>query len=164
MTTDQILDVILDREQEGTPPYLSKDDAGGRTSWGISERAHPAEWQPGPPTKARARVLYTEQYVKPFDILITGEIDDRIRVALIDDAVMSGVISAKKRFQYVLGVSLDGVLGSKTLARARILAPDYLLKQYVIERAIRITRLVERRPSDLTNLTGWITRILSFLP
>ena len=165
MTIDEILDDLLVREGPGVPPtYQSKNDAGGRTSWGISERAHPEAWQTGPPTYLHARALLEQQYAAPFRILNTVGLDDRLRAALIDDAVMSGVDAAIKRWQFVLGVAMDGVIGPLTLRRAEILNQGDLLKRYVVERAIRITRLVQRRPADLTNLTGWIVRILSFLP
>lgn len=161
MTTNDIIDGILDREKEGTPPYLAPNDAGGRTTWGISEKAHPELWKNGHiPSKDEARLVYYRQYVAPMNW-----IDDMpLRVALVDDGVLSGVDAAIKRFQWVLGVPLDGVIGPVTLAAVKKFESRDLLKKYVVERAVRITRLVERRPSDLTNLTGWIVRILSFLP
>jgi lysozyme family protein len=111
MTDTAIIDGILDREQQGTPPYLAPGDAGGRTSWGISERAHPEAWRYGVPTRADARAIYATQYVRPFDRLTTAGADDRLRVAVIDDAVMSGVDAATKRLQVVLGVVPDGIEG-----------------------------------------------------
>lgn len=163
ITVDEIIDGILDREKEGKPPYLALNDAGGRTSWGISEKYHPEAWKDGPPSKATARVIYSTQYVKPFDGLIG--VADGLRVCCIDDGVISGVTTAIKRLQYVLGVPLDGIIGTKvTLPAIEAWPENVLLKKYVVERVIRITRLVQQRPSDLTNLTGWVTRILSFLP
>jgi lysozyme family protein len=164
MNTTDILDNILNREGQGTPPdYLSKNDAGGRTTWGISERSHPEAWVNGPPTKAQARQILLKVYVTPFfPLAIFG--NDKLVDALVDDGVMSGVPSAVKRLQWVLGVTMDGTVGSKTIEAVRVQAGAKLLQKYVIERAVRITRLVERRPTDLTNLTGWITRILTFLP
>ncbi len=160
MTDAEIIEGILLREGPGVPPYLAKDDAGGRTSWGISERSYPQEWVNGPPSKERARAIYEKIYVEPFEDL--RQIDEPLRVCCIDDAVMSGVNAAIKRLQHVLNVPMDGKLGSMTVRAA--LVQGEVLKKYVVERAVRITRLVERRPSDLTNLTGWITRILGFLP
>lgn len=167
LSIDAIVDGILEREGEGTPPYLAKDDHGLRTSWGISERAHPEEWVHGPPSRARARVVYTAQYVAPFDALLVAGVDERLRVALIDDGVMSGVPAAIKRFQHVLEVAMDGVLGPITVQAAQRVsrvAPDVLLTRYVGERIFRASRLVQRRPADLTNLAGWHARILTFLP
>ena len=163
MNVNLIIDGILDRVKEGTPPYLSKGDAGGRTSWGISERAHPEAWLSGPPTREIARAIYLAVYVTPF-FALQGIASDALITALVDDAVMSGVDAAIKRLQWVLGIHGDGVIGKDTLAAVRIVRPNKLLQRYVIERVVRITRLVERRPTDLTNLTGWVARILGFLP
>jgi lysozyme family protein len=157
---DQILDGILDREGEGKPPYLVPGDAGGRTAWGISERSHPEAWQSGPPSRAQARDIYTKQYVYPFYQIPY----EALKMALIDDAVLSGISAAIKRLQIVLGVVPDGIIGIQTIAAIQRWSPTPLVKAYVVERAIRLTRLVQRRPSDLPFLTGWITRILSFLP
>ena len=164
MTLDDILDDILAREGEGVFPYLAPGDAGGRTSWGISERAHPDLWQPGPPTRAQARVRYTLQYVAPFDSLVAHGIYDPLRVALIDDAVLSGEDAARKRLQWVLNVKRDGLFGPKTFAAIRARAGRELLQAYVVERACRLARLVQRRPTDLPSLHGWIRRALTFLP
>lgn len=162
-SVDEIINGILEREKEGTPPdYLAPGDAGGRTTWGISERAHPEAWRNGPPTKQEARMIYYTDYVSPW-VLLRG-INEPLTIACIDDGVMSGVETAVKRLQYVLGVPMDGKLGPVTLRAVQGQQPAELLKRYVVERAVRITRLVQRRPSDLVNLTGWITRILSFLP
>jgi len=165
MTVHDIIDGLLEREGEGTPPYHHPHDQGGRTSWGISERAHPDAWQPGPPTKDEAREIYWREYVAPFNALATYGADDRIRVVLVDDAVLSGLSAAIKRMQVVLGgLRIDGIFGPLTTAAVLAADPDDLLKRFTVERAIRITRLVQRRPSDLVFLTGWITRILRFLP
>lgn len=160
MQTEDIITGILEREQQGKPPWTSPSDAGGRTSWGISERAHPEAWANGPPSRAEAATIYRAEYVAPFFSVP----HEALRVALVDDGVMSGVAAATKRLQTVLGVDADGVLGPRTIAAIAARPPLELLKAYVVERAVRITRLVQRRPSDLPNLTGWITRILSFLP
>lgn len=160
---DEIIDWILEREGPGTPPdYLAKDDAGGRTHHGISERAHPAEWKNGPPTKARCRVIYFETYVQPFDAI--PDRYEKLRVCAIDDGVMRGVNTAIKRLQWVLGAKMDGVIGPETLARIVLRRPNELLQAHVIERCVRLCRIVQARPSDATFIAGWVTRALSFLP
>lgn len=165
MNTNKILDDLLDREGPGDPAtgYLAKNDAGGRTNWGISERAHPEEWVHGPPSKTRAREVMLKTYIIPFfPLTVVG--NDRLIEALIDDGVMSGVVSAIKRLQWVVGSDMDGVVGRKTVEAVKAQSGNRLLQRFVVERVIRITRLVQRRPTDLINLTGWCTRILKFLP
>lgn len=160
---DSIIDDILEREGQGTPPFIAKHDKGGRTSWGISEKAHPEAWRPGPPTKAQARAIYVRQYVAPFrrlfDVTSSG-----VLAALIDDAVLSGVNTVIKRLQAVLRVTIDGVIGPQTIAAVRAAPPNRLQQRLVVNRAIRVARLVQSADSNLSFLTGWITRILSLLP
>lgn len=162
MNCSAIINGILDHEGPGKPPYLAPGDSGGRTAWGISERSHPEAWRPGPPSRDQARAIYMRVYVMPF-IKLEAVAGDRLIAALVDDAVMSGVNAAIRRLQVVLNILPDGVIGPRTMEALRVQKPAYLLQRYVIERVVRITRLVEDRPKDLVNLTGWVTRILSFL-
>lgn len=164
MTVDDILDGILEREQQGAPPYLAHGDAGGRTSWGIAERFHPDAWRNGPPTREAARAILAAEYVRPFDSLAAAGCSERLREAVIDDGVLCGVVTAAKRLQAVIGVVIDGVIGPVTLQRLAFLDQVNLLKRYVVERAVRACRLVKRRPSDVANIEGWMVRILGFLP
>lgn len=163
MNTTAVLDGLLEREGPGVPPYLAPGDQGGRTSWGISERAHPNEWKPGPPTKARAREILLSVYLAPFQPL-RGYLQDDLFAAVVDDAVLSGVSAAMKRLQWVLGMEMDGFAGPKTIEAVKVQNGPRLQRRYVVERAIRIARLVQHNPTQLTNLVGWLTRILGFLP
>lgn len=169
MTAEEIIEGILEREGPGAPPYWRPGDAGGRTAFGISERAHPEAWLDGPPSRETARAIYRAVYVAPFDSLV-GRVGEPLRVALIDDAVMSGVVTVIKRLQVVLGgltangIKIDGILGPNTREAAAKQDQSVLLTRYTIERVIRLTRIVQRRPTDLVNLTGWVTRALLFLP
>lgn len=163
LDVDSIIDDILEREGAGTPPYLTANDKGSRTSWGISAKAHPDAWRPGPPTKAQARAIYQREYVKPFDALFDVT-SGGVLAALIDDAVLSGVTTAIKRLQAVLRVTIDGVIGPQTMAAVERIPPNRLQQRLVVNRAIRIARLVQSDVSTLSFLTGWITRVLSLLP
>lgn len=172
MTTDDIIEGILEREGEGKPPWLAKDDAGGRTTWGISERAHPEMWKKGPPSRAQARNCYIVEYVQPFDWMIRHGIYEPLRIAMIDDGVLSGGVIpglngrmvAVKRLQAVLGVIPDGIVGPATLRAIRSYPPKQLLQNYVKDRAIRLARIVVGNRAQATNLVGWLNRVFSFLP
>jgi lysozyme family protein len=164
MTTNELIDGILEREGEGTPPYLAPNDKGGRTSWGISERSHPEAWVNGPPSRDAAGGIYFGVYFMPFSKLWYGGLDARIVACLVDDAVMRGVGDSIKRFQWVLHETMDGVVGPKTTLAAVSWPSEKLLKAYVTERCVRLCRVVEHDPTQATNITGWITRVLTFLP
>jgi len=166
VTIDEILEGVLEREGPGVPPeYVDRDDKGGRTAWGISERAHPAAWRSGPPSREDAKAIYLRKYVAPFTPLGNIGMDERVRVALIDDAVHSGVETAIRALQRVLEVEEDGIIGPQTIAAAIKANGDgqWLLTRLVQARAHRLTRLVQRDPSQLRFLTGWIDRALGML-
>jgi lysozyme family protein len=163
MTIDDVLDGVLEREGEGVPPYADPTDAGGRTRYGISERAHPEAWKSGPPTQEMARQIYAREYVAPFDGLRDVHIDERVRVALIDDAVLSGVKTSIRSLQRVLGVEVDGWIGPETITAAIQADGQWLLIRLVQARALRITRIVQNDPTQLKYLSGWITRSLGML-
>lgn len=163
MTIDDVLDGVLEREGEGVPPYSDPKDSGGRTRWGISERAHPEAWKSGPPTQEMARQIYAREYVAPFDGLRDVHIDERVRVALIDDAVLSGVKTSIRSLQRVLGVEIDGWIGPETITAAIQADGQWLLIRLVQARALRIARIVQNDSSQLKYLAGWITRCFGML-
>jgi len=166
VTVDEILEGVLEREGPGTPPdYRDKNDRGGRTAWGISERAHPAAWRSGPPLREDAKAIYIRTYVAPFSPLAAVGMDERVRVALIDDAVLSGVKASIRSLQHVLGVAEDGVIGPQTIAAVIKANGDgqWLLTRIVQARAHRLARIVERDHDQARFVVGWIDRALSFL-
>ena len=163
MTIDDVIDQVLEREGEGVPPYTDPKDFGGRTRWGISERAHPEAWKAGPPTQEMARQIYAREYVAPFDGLRDVHIDERVRVALIDDAVLSGVKTSIRSLQRVLGVEVDGWIGPETITAAIQADGQWLLIRLVQARALRIARIVQNDSTQLKYLSGWITRVFGML-
>ncbi len=163
MTPNDIIEGILEREGEQKPPYLVEGDKGGRTNWGISERAYPEYWKDGHvPDKEDARQIYWHEYVTPWNSLIG--INEPLRICCIDDSVMSGVETAKKQLQEVLGVLVDGIIGTETINAVLAISGKKLVKNYTVARTIRLARLVQKRPTDLKFLVGWLNRTLSFLP
>jgi lysozyme family protein len=142
VTDADLIDAILDRERQGAPPYLTPGDRGGRTSWGISERAHPELWRPGPPTRQQAYDCYRAVYVAPFAFVTVCAVDDRLRASLIDFAVQSGVGAAIKALQRVLDVTDDGDAGQETQtalihasSRLRHVNNEVLCERLVIDAA-----------------------------
>jgi lysozyme family protein len=165
ITAHDILEGILAREGPGVPPYLDPHDAGGRTSWGISERAHPEAWQPGPPTRDEARALYTRNYVAPFDFVQQAGCDDRLRVQLIDFGVNAGLAEALTCLRRVLDITEADDLVA-TLAwhhsdpnghAVRHVNNELVAERFVLEHRLTQTRAADRRFED-----GWDTRVASF--
>jgi lysozyme family protein len=136
-------------------------DKGGRTAYGISEKANPQAWADGKVTSEEAKALYTKKYIQGpgFDKLP----DDKLRTQLIDFGVNSGPGIAIIRLQEIIGVETDGVLGPHTVAALSKFNSDAVNNALVIARIRMICRIVKKNPSQLAFLLGWIDRALSFL-
>lgn len=147
------------------------DDSGGRTIYGISERAHPELWKDGPPSYETARKVYEQAYIlaEKFDQIP----DPWLRDQVIDYGVTSGPDTATRLLQEVLGVKVDGVIGPQTLKAINNFPPSSLFGYPVPgrvalnlaferARAVRYIRLVQKRPKDVKFLFGWLKRAVGF--
>lgn len=158
MTIDTILDDLLRREGA---PTNDRSDLGGRTAYGISERSNPAAWADGQVTEAEARAIYRSKYVAwpHFDLIL----DPSLQAQLVDFGVTSGPQLAIMKLQSILKVAIDGNLGPATFAAIAQVNPKELNNRLMGARLQMIGRLVQKNPSQLKFLSGWITRALEFL-
>lgn len=160
-TTDKIVDEVLHREDR-TGTGVVTVDTGGRTQFGISERANPEAWADGKVTEEEAREIYERKYVKApkFDLIP----DEALRAQLVDFGVNSGPMVAIMKLQQIIGADVDGQIGPDTLGR---LASQDIARVRVLlvgERIKLIGRVVARDPKQqLGNLNGWLNRALEFL-
>lgn len=69
------------------------NDPGGRTMYGISERAHPEAWKNGPPTKDDAKEIYVRHYWIPLEL---DRLDNHFAILVMDTAVNVGVPRVRK--------------------------------------------------------------------
>lgn len=143
-------------------------DPGGRTKYGISEKANPDLWKDGPPTYAQARQRYIERYVLPFN----GIKDHALLVQLVDWAVTSGPNTVVKILQQVVGAKVDGAIGPKTVEKVEnfpggmlwgFTVPGPLLLNLAISeaRAIHYASITKARPTSLKFILGWLKRTFS---
>ena len=86
-----------------------------------------------------------------------------LRTQVIDSAVLSGPLIASKDLQRVLGVTVDGIIGPKTLAAITRDGAAVVAQRMVVERSLRLARHVQQHPDQLVFLVGWLSRALSFL-
>ena len=86
-------------------------DPGGRTKYGISQRAYPAEDIAGM-TLERAKQIYYRDYWGPAGCDVVPE---GVRFSLFDMAVNSGVRPSIQCLQRAVGVADDGRIGPITL-------------------------------------------------
>lgn len=136
-------------------------DKGGRTNYGISEKANPTAWADGKVTEDEARAIYEAKYVKApgFDKIQ----DSKLRAQLVDFGVNSGPHLAIQKLQEIVGVPQDGVLGPETLAAIAKLHADDINNCLVASRVRMIGRIVSKDPSQLKFINGWLDRAVQFL-
>ena len=156
---DSIIDDVLKREG---PPTNDPTDTGGRTAFGISEKANPAAWADGKVTEAEARAIYERKYVDFPGF--RGVEDKHLQAQLIDFGVHSGPAIAIMNLQAILKVTVDGVLGPKTLEALQKALPFEDVNNHLVAARIRlIGRIVSKNPSQVKFLNGWLDRSLQFL-
>lgn len=162
MSTDEIIDQIIEHEGEGTFPYVVAGDRGGRTRWGISERSHPKAWKYGAPSKEDAREIYLEEYVRPFDWAPSP-----LKEQLVDFGVTSGRTRAVYWLQRTLGIHADGKVGPVTInAVSTAVSEGWVVplnNAYVAARLQFIDQITDAEKSQKKFEEGWENRALSFL-
>lgn len=167
MTTDEIIDAIIQREGG----YVNdRHDRGGATKFGITAGtlgSWRGQTQPATAEEVRqlsvteAREIYREQYVnKPRFNLIA---DGRLRAQLVDDSVLSGPRAAITSLQVELGVKPDGLLGPVTIDAANTADAGILRRKLVVARSLRLARIVQKDTTQARFIVGWLSRALGFL-
>ena len=158
-TNDEIIADVIERESE--KETNDPDDKGGRTKYGISEKANPEAWADGQVTKDEAQAIYARKYITGpgFDKVV----DFHLRAQLVDFGVNSGPAVAIMKLQEILRVDVDGVIGPQTLTKLATVHPEAVSNGLVAARIRMICRIVKRDPSQLKYLAGWIDRALEFL-
>ena len=155
---DTIIDSVLKREGAATNDPV---DGGGRTAYGISERANPDAWADGKVTAEEARQIYEQKYVRypGFDKIQ----DPHLQAQLVDFGVNSGSYIAIQELQKILHVSVDGILGPKTLEALSKVHPEEINTALVVARLKMIGKIISRNPSQSKFALGWISRCCEFL-
>lgn len=133
------------------------DDAGGETKYGISKRAYP-DIDIKNLTIDEAIAIYHRDYWRKIkgDQIICND----LAMQVFDMAVNSGIKTAVKMLQNIIGAYPDGIIGPETLtAIDKYLSIEGLLWQYRYERMKYYTSIVINHPKNLKFLKGWINRI-----
>jgi lysozyme family protein len=163
-TVGQIIDDVIRKETSGKPngaPTNDPKDGGGRTQYGISEKANPEAWADGKVTEEEARAIFFYKYVKypGFDRIS----DSKLMAQMVDFGVNSGQATAIMKLQKALNVPQDGVLGPGTLAILATANPQVVNNLVVASRVRLLGRIVQNNPTQLIYLSGWLDRALQFL-
>jgi lysozyme family protein len=131
------------------------DDPGGKTRWGISQRAYPY-LDIDTLTRDQAIVLYRRDAWTP----IRGDaLPEAVAFQVLDAAVNHGVLRAVGWLQQTLGVRVDGVVGPATRAAAADVDPVALIFAYNAARLEFYARL----RTFPTFGRGWTRRIAANL-
>jgi lysozyme family protein len=163
MTTEDVIAGVIAREGAySNDPH----DHGGPTKYGITAREL-GRWRrfERPATAAEVKALSTTEaadiyrawYVAPFAAIA----DEQLRAQCVDFGVTSGVETAAIALQRILGVDADGDVGPVTAAAAAAAGP-HLANAYLAARCRYLERVVDRDPTQLAFLHGWIRRAVSF--
>lgn len=140
------------------------DDHGGRTMYGISERAHPGLADAIPTlSREEARQIYWERYWhgRRFDRL-----PQALAIKIFDLAVNMGERRAVACLQYALRacqitVMIDGILGPQTEGASLEAPEEALLAAIRSEAAGEYRQIIARDPSQAVFEIGWLARAYS---
>jgi lysozyme family protein len=131
------------------------NDPGGRTKFGISQRAYPNLDIPNL-TLDQAKAIYRRDY---WDKVRGDELPDAVALQVFDAAVNQGVRSAIRMLQSAVGAEVDGVYGPKTHAAVWRTNPVRLAIRFNAARLEFLTTL----PHWASFGRGWARRVAANL-
>lgn len=165
-----VIDEIIRREG-GDTETNDPSDSGGRTKFGISQKAHPEAWADGDVSYPEARQIYEKVYIlaEKFNLLQ----NEFLKHQVIDHGVPSGPDTAARMLQQVVGVKADGQIGPKTLEAIQnypsgklfgVEVPGIVLLNLAFRdaRMMHYATIAKKRPKDLKFLLGWLRRAMEF--
>jgi lysozyme family protein len=145
-------------------------DPGGATMSGVTLATYRAYRKKKGYTVTTVDDLKAMTAVEWYEIFKAGYWDkcraDEIRSqsvanAIVDWAYNSGTATAAKKVQALVGVTVDGVIGSKTIAAINAADPRQLFGRIQQSRMAFVEAIVRNKPSQAVFLTGWKNRINS---
>lgn len=132
-----------------------KDDPGGETNMGITQRAYPMEDIKNL-TKDKAIHLYYRDYWLPMEVNRLS--DPNLILAVFDMGVNAGIRRAIKLLQGIVGAETDGYIGDKTIAAVSQYAGD-IVDEYIKRRKLYYVTLAQEKPALRVFLRGWLSRV-----
>lgn len=143
---DKAFDRLMGHEGAYTP---GKGDPGGETKWGISKRSYP-HLDIQSLTRDGCKVIYKRDFWDRVAIASPA-----LRYQVFDFAVNSGIDTAVRKLQQVLGVADDGVWGPVSAAALARAEESDLLMRFLAARIRFMTRLSTWQLHG----AGWMNRI-----
>lgn len=145
------------------------NDLGGATNYGITRATLEAfrgktvvAEDVKALTVAEASQIYRVRYWEPNNL---GRIQHPvIALALFDQIVNRRAASVIRGLQILLGytfgikLNVDGVMGPKTIEAVNAVRPEKLLAALVVDAQRAYIEIVDRSPSQIVFLKGWLAR------
>ena len=131
------------------------NDPGGRTNFGISQRAYP-DIDIKNLTREQAKEIYKKDYWNPLKLYLLDNAN--ICLDIFDVAVNSGRSRAVKMAQKLAGVEEDGGMGPDTAKAINNYKGDFV-KDYKHARRIFYEHLVSKDPKYKAFIKGWLKRV-----
>lgn len=161
LTIEKVIDGVL--ASEGG--YVNDPaDRGGATNYGVTLatlRAYKPEFSNMTAEDLKrlspvvARAVYRDKYSLSFEWLS----DSIVYQFMVNAAVQHGVTGASKMLQRAVGVKDDGDIRSVTKRVVTQLPSTKLLALLVAERCRFYTHIVDKNPTQMKFLKGWVNRI-----
>lgn len=130
-------------------------DRGGETNFGISKRSYPNE-DIKAMTETRAREIYKSDF---WNACRCDELPSPLDIAMLDAAVNQGEGAAKRMLQIALNVTVDGIIGEKTIAAA-FKSGDVALRRFMAQRMARYARIIMKDPTQEVYADNWSNRLM----
>lgn len=138
-----------------------KNDRGGLTKFGISQRSYPTL-----DIRRLTRDDAVQIYHKDFWMPVRGDefAAEKIAQLVFEFGVNAGPGTAAKALQRALNglgrpLSVDGRIGRATIAAANAAQPDALAAAFRREAADHYARIIAHDPTQQENANGWANRI-----
>lgn len=144
---------------DGQPFHVTKGDAGGPTSFGITQ-ATLSGYLKRPATLADVQAVTQSKAVLIYEALfwqpIRGDsLPDGVDVMVFDHAVLNGPEESVQILQAIVGVETDGIIGPLTLAAVNKLPRNALIGSLAWWQAEAYRKLVGF--AEFGN--GWLARV-----
>lgn len=142
----------------------NKNDRGGWTCKGVTLATFRSVYGANK-TPNDLKYITTEQWMHIFKKLFwdkckADQIEDQsVANMLVDWAWNAGAINPIKALQRCVGVTADGIVGSRTLAAVNSRSPLALFGQLREKRIAYYKSIAEGDPRQKVNLKGWLNRV-----
>ena len=130
-------------------------DRGGETKYGISKRAHPTVDIRALTWAQAQRIYYDAYWIKGQCMMLSGPVG----IMHFDTCVNMGVGAASKILQKALGVSVDGVVGPRTINAAKSMDFAVICSAIADQRVDYYKQIVKKSPSQAKYIKGWLRRV-----